>query len=111
MLYEKPRTYGDRTPKTAHRKLPSLRFYRSLCAAKVLLALLRSTLTVLASQMERSLSVRAGKVFADYLRVLHLAHPRVALVRARGTINSLPNTAIMAKFWGISRVAEGHRIP
>ena len=35
----------------SHPGEPSFLFYRSLCAVKVLLAALRSTLTVLASQM------------------------------------------------------------
>jgi hypothetical protein len=39
-------------------------FYRSLCAVKVLLALLRSTLTVPAAQQGRFLSVRVGEAGA-----------------------------------------------
>ncbi len=68
------------------------RLYRSLCAVKVLLAALRSTLTVLASRM-------AG-LYWFALEEQSLISP---------TVSSLPNTAIIAQFRGILMVAKGHR--
>jgi hypothetical protein len=58
-------------------KRTDTRFYRSLRAVKVLLAPLRSTLTVLAPREERYLSVHAGVRFHQ-MQAADVQFPRLA---------------------------------
>jgi hypothetical protein len=67
---------------------PSLRFYRSLRAVKVLLAALRSTLTVLAPRRSGSLSVGVGKAVCSILIIAQRISGRTKFVEALGRFDS-----------------------
>ena len=62
-----------------------------------------------------SLSVRVGKAVADSPIALRVITPLNGFsgsnIFGQATISWLPNTASIAEFWGISRVAEGRRSP
>ena len=94
---------------------PSLRFYRSLRAVKVLLALLRSTLTVLAPRMGGLYQFALGQKWLIWQRPMHLAGPLSASSRStfsgHATIRLLSNTAIIAEFRRILKIAKGCRSP
>jgi hypothetical protein len=77
--------------------------------------MLRSTLTALASRMGGRYRFALEEQLLIPQSPLHLSQS-TQLVSGRmfsnvPTIRSLPNTAIIAEFLGILKVAEGRRIP
>jgi hypothetical protein len=111
MVKGRVRAHHARNGIKDHNMNRSCRFYRSLRAVKVLLAALRSTLTVLAPRMGGLYRFRVADLSAA-IAFSHAAR-RILASRAfeRTPVSSLPNTAVIAQFCGILKVAKGRRTP